>query len=85
MTDCYMQTTETVITKGKKLYPYTTAMSTPAVGSRAVGVSQRKMLFSVVERVEYNLCTFLLDFKARLDVALGSLVWWLATLHIAGG
>ena len=21
----------------------------------------------------------------RLDVALGSLVWWLATLHIAGG
>ena len=24
-------------------------------------------------------------FKARLDVALGSLIWWLATLHIAGG
>ena len=24
-------------------------------------------------------------FKAGLDVALGSLVWWLATLHIAGG
>ena len=24
-------------------------------------------------------------FMARLDVALGSLVWWLATLHIAGG
>jgi len=24
-------------------------------------------------------------FKARLDVALGSLVWWLAILHIAGG
>jgi len=24
-------------------------------------------------------------FKARLDMALGSLVWWLATLHIAGG
>ena len=24
-------------------------------------------------------------FKARLDVALGSLFWWLATLHIAGG
>ena len=24
-------------------------------------------------------------FKARLDVALVSLVWWLATLHIAGG
>ena len=24
-------------------------------------------------------------FKARRDVALGSLVWWLATLHIAGG
>ena len=23
-------------------------------------------------------------FKARLDVALGSLVWWLVTLHIAG-
>ena len=22
--------------------------------------------------------------KARLDVALGSLVWWLASLHIAG-
>ena len=24
-------------------------------------------------------------FKARLDVALGSLVWWLVTLHIAWG
>ena len=24
-------------------------------------------------------------FKARLDVALGNLVWWLVTLHIAGG
>ena len=24
-------------------------------------------------------------YKARLDVALGSLVYWLATLHIAGG
>ena len=24
-------------------------------------------------------------FKARLDVASGSLVWWLATLHITGG
>ena len=24
-------------------------------------------------------------FKARLDVALGSVVCWLATLHIAGG
>ena len=23
-------------------------------------------------------------FKARLDVALGSLVWWLVTVHIAG-
>jgi len=28
---------------------------------------------------------FLDTFKTRLDVALGSLVWWLATLHIAGG
>ena len=24
-------------------------------------------------------------FKARLDVALGSLIWWLVTLHTAGG
>ena len=24
-------------------------------------------------------------FKARLDVVLGSLVWWLVTLRIAGG
>ena len=24
-------------------------------------------------------------FKARLDVALGSLGWWLVALHIAGG
>ena len=24
-------------------------------------------------------------FKARLDVALGSLLWWLATLLVAGG
>ena len=29
--------------------------------------------------------SFLEAFKARLDVALGSLVCWLATLHIAGG
>jgi len=29
--------------------------------------------------------TSLEAFKARLDVALGSLVWWLVTLHIAGG
>jgi len=28
---------------------------------------------------------FLEAFKARLDVALGSLVWWVVTLHIAGG
>ena len=28
--------------------------------------------------------TFLEASKARLDVALGSLVWWLVTLHIAG-
>ena len=28
---------------------------------------------------------FLKAFKDRLDVALGSLVQWLATLHIAGG
>ena len=28
---------------------------------------------------------FLEVLKARLDVAPGSLVWWLATLHIAGG
>ena len=28
---------------------------------------------------------FLNAFKIRLDVALGSLFWWLATLHIAGG
>ena len=27
---------------------------------------------------------FLEAFKARLDVALGSLVWWLASLHTAG-
>jgi len=24
-------------------------------------------------------------FEARLDASLGSLVWWLATLHVAGG
>ena len=29
--------------------------------------------------------TSLEAFEARLDVALGSLVWWLATLHTAGG
>ena len=26
-----------------------------------------------------------IQFTSRLDVALGRLVWWLATLHIAGG
>ena len=30
-------------------------------------------------------CGSLQAFKARLDVALGSLGWWLATLHIAVG
>jgi len=30
-------------------------------------------------------CPILDAFKARLDVALGSLVQWLVTLHIAGG
>jgi len=30
-----------------------------------------------------NLCVMVM--KARLDVALGSLVWWLAILHLAGG
>ena len=30
-------------------------------------------------------CPSLEAFKARLDMALGSLVCWLATLHIAGG
>jgi len=30
-------------------------------------------------------CGSLEAFKARLDVALGSLVCWLVTLHIAGG
>ena len=29
--------------------------------------------------------SFLEAFKARLDVAPGSLVWWLVSLHIAGG
>ena len=28
---------------------------------------------------------FLGTFKARLDVSPGSLIWWLVTLHIAGG
>jgi len=32
-----------------------------------------------------RLCWDFVAFKARLDVALGSPVWWLATLHIAGG
>ena len=34
----------------------------------------------VVDALEASLEAF----KARLDVALDSLVWWLATLHIAG-
>jgi len=42
-------------------------------------------------RANQTLCYEVVDvpsleaFKARLDVALGSLVWWLATLDIAGG
>jgi len=28
---------------------------------------------------------FFIQIQPRLDVALGSLVWWLATLHTAGG
>ena len=34
---------------------------------------------------EFRVLKHLEAFKARLDVALGSLVCWLATLHIAGG
>ena len=34
---------------------------------------------------EVVVALFLDAFKARLDVALGSLVWWLATLYVAGG
>ena len=53
------------------------------------------MTASVRKALFYIACLLLLEevvdspsleaFKARLDVALGSLVWWLATLHVAGG
>ena len=47
----------------------------------------RKALYPVWWRVllEAVDAPSLKAFKARLDVALGSLVWWLVTLHIAGG
>ena len=46
--------------------------------------------FVKIAKIKLTLCwccsaALGIDFKARLDVALGSLVWWLATLHIAGG
>jgi len=46
---------------------------------------------SVIVHITYRLPKEAVDapsleaFKARLDVALGSLVWWLATLHTEGG
>ena len=39
------------------------------------------MFFNVRTSVKIQNCISLY----RLDVALGSLVWWLVTLHIAGG
>jgi len=47
-----------------------------------------KLLLFREKIVEYSLsASDLLDLThlSRLDVALGSLVWWLATLHVAGG
>ena len=45
------------------------------------------MTGDLLEQVAQGGCGFpsLEAFKARLDVALGSLVCWLATLHMAGG
>ena len=51
----------------------------------------KKFVTQRVDRHWYKLSKEVVDapslktFKARLDVALGSLVWWLATLHTAGG
>ena len=52
----------------------------------------RRIVLKAVEAVQWNRvpkeavdAPSLQAFKARLDVALGSLVCWLATLHIAGG
>ena len=36
-------------------------------------------------QIKIVLILWIMAFKARLDVALGSLVWWLVTLRIAGG
>ena len=41
--------------------------------------------YSVCPIIEVVDAPSLEAFKARLDVALGSLVWWLAALHIVGG
>ena len=56
------------------------------------GLDIRRKFFTqsgdALEQVAQGGCgcpTSLEAFKARLDVALGSLVWWLATLHIEGG
>ena len=38
----------------------------------------------VSDWMTHSLYTETLSSVERLDVALGSLVWWLATLHIAG-
>ena len=44
-----------------------------------------EVLRLVWKEVAQGGCGFKEAFKARLDVALGSLVCWLAALHIAGG
>jgi len=44
-----------------------------------------EVLRLVWKEVAQGGCGFKEAFKARLDVALGSLVCWLATLHMAGG
>jgi len=51
----------------------------------------RRKLFTQRVVLHWNRLSEVVDapsmeaFKARLDVVLGNLVWWLVTLHIAGG
>jgi len=45
----------------------------------AVSIHWNRLLKEVVDAPSLE------TFNARLDVTLGSLVWWLATLQIAGG
>ena len=74
------------------LWPLGDAPTQTRQGPAASGLWERRKVFTQRVVTHWNRlpkeavdAPSLEAFKARLDVALGSLVCWLVTLHIAGG